>query len=84
MHLIHEIYVAAFAAISFMTNFYRAGDAMAMAPSPLPDPLLNFMQFSGKFGQIVCWTPWSIGALTSRKSPDLEEILQVKSILSSM
>ena len=38
------------------------------APSSGGPNSFNFMQFLGKFGKIICWRPWGVGAPSSGKS----------------
>ena len=47
--------------VSRISGGFRGG-AGARAPPGHPNSF-NFMQFSGKFGKIVCWRPpWGVGA----------------------
>ena len=53
-----------------LADFGGGGRARDARPSPGRPNSFDFMQFSGKFGKIVCWhpSPWGVGAPSSEKS----------------
>ena len=55
-------------------NIHSGGYRGAQGATPPPPPpgrpnSFDFMQFSGKFGKIVCWRSWGVGAPPPRGNP---------------
>ena len=45
-----------------ITGAFKSGDQGGRAPGAPLDPLVIFMQFSGKIGQVIGWAPLAVSA----------------------